>query len=117
MDLVPKLWWRLISSKASTVVEGEAAPPPPPPLHESGVVGLALIEFVVESPFTLSHLKDLDLRCRIPHLRAAAATIADFATDVVIEARRVRFNPINSSTTTLSSVIAALTHSSFTIIF
>lgn len=115
LDLVPKDWWRLDSSKASTVAEGEASPPPSSPLHESGVVGLALMLFVESPSFTLSHLIDLDLGCRIPHLRAAA--IADFATDVVIGNACVCFNLINSSTTTLSSVIAALTHSSFIIVY
>lgn len=65
LDLAVTAHRKLESSKPSAVQEGEAAPA----LHDSGVVGLFLVESVTSfCNVTASNLMDiLDLGCRIPH--------------------------------------------------
>lgn len=99
----------LVSSKPSAV-EGEASPLPP--LQQRGVVGLPLT-LTFKSPSLLASQRTnmgLDLGWRIPHLSAGKA---DFGAG---GAACACFSLTNSSTTTLSSMIAARIHSSFTII-
>lgn len=112
-------WRRLVSSKPSPVPDGEA-PPSPPPLHERGVVGLHLVE---ESPpptllfKTTSHLNEeefvavivpgLDLGSLFPHRKGITAGTAEADAAACDCLRRS-----SSFATTVSSDIAAVTHSS-----
>jgi len=113
-------WRRLVSSKPSPVPDGEA-PPSPPPLHERGVVGLHLVEESPPPPSllfkTTSHLNEeefvavivpgLDLGSRIPHRKGITAGTAE-ADAVACDCLRRS----SSFATTVSSAIAAVTHSS-----
>lgn len=106
---VEQLAWRLVSSAEG---DAEAPPLPDPPLHESGVFGLPLTEsasfFNVTPP---PNLEERDRRWRIPH-RIGARFDAGFSAATVPAC----FSRKRSSTTIWSSVIAAATHSSLTVV-
>ena len=103
---VEQLAWRLVSSAEG---DAEAPPLPDPPLQESGVFGLPLTE---STPFFNAtpppNLEDRDLRWRIPHRRF----VSGFSAATVPAC----FSRKRSSTTIWSSVIAAATHSSLTVV-
>lgn len=111
---------QLDSSKPSAVAEGE----PVPPLQESGVVGLHLVAesapgllmfFCRET--TPSNLEaddaDLERGRRMPHLSGIDSNNGDEEDEAAVCDCLSR---TRSSTTSMSSVIAALIHSSLTTI-
>ena len=104
--------WKLVESSA--VAEGEA-----PPLQERGVVGLHLVEsasFLRETAPSHLNVADLERGCLIPHRSGTTALGGDLSEEED-DAACDCFNRTRSWTTTMSSVIAALIHSSLAIMF
>jgi hypothetical protein len=94
------------------VGEGEA-----PPFQERGVVGLHLVKSASFFRETASHL-GLDLGCLRPHLGGTTVlghNLGEDDDDADAAAICDYLSPTSSSTTTASSFIAALTHSSLAI--
>lgn len=114
---VPLDLGQLDSSKPSAVAEGE----PVPPLQESGVVGLHLV--AESAPCLLMFLcrettpsnldADLERGSRMPHLSGIDSNNGDEEEEAAVCDCLSR---TRSSTTSMSSVIAALIHSSLTTI-